>query len=220
MPISLDLRRLIHKGHSVGWSHPIRLGCPVTLEQLLAQGRCLLHVGPHLGRRFDLPELMLQVSFVQESESLLHELNETIDVLVSGEGLADVVNLKAIVLEALVLKKKDARNWEGNRAGGKIEKLSRLRSPDSVKLCLDQNSGPFPDSPAEHHPAATEIDLLLNEREAFVIRRAIDRRARDIEELSIVSSDNLAGELDHIRLDNLGRPHDVTAQADVSANGE
>lgn len=207
IPICFD--NFIWKGQSVGWTSFFGRPRPVTIEQLLLQDSCLIsvgtHFGIHLGGHWNLPEMMLQVTFIQKTEKLIREAQETIDVLVFRKGLADVVHLRAIVLAAVIVDKQDSRN--AHRAGGKIKKVSIRRAPDGVKLSFNKHFGALPDGPSQNGGASVYRNLALDEREALILRRAIKRGARNVERRNI-SANHLAGEGNDVGLDKLGWSHD------------
>lgn len=178
MPIAICLDNFIWKGQTVGWTSLFGQPRSITIEQLLLQDSRLLHVGKHLGGRWNLPELMLQVTFVQKTEMLIDETQETLDILVFGNGLADVVHLRAIVLAAVIVDKQDSRN--AHRAGGKIKKVSIRRAPDGVKLSFNKHFGALPDGPSQNGSTSVYRNLALDEREALILRRAIKRGARNL----------------------------------------
>lgn len=205
MPIAICLDNFIWKGQTVGWTSLFGQPRSITIEQLLLQDSRFLHVGKHLGGRWNLPELMLQVTFVQKTEMLIDETQETLDVLVFGNGLADVVHLRAIVLAAVILNKQDPRNVRLARS--KIGKAAVRRAPDGVKLSFNKHFWALPDGPSQNGGASVHRNLALDEREALILRRAIKRGARNIERRNI-SANHLAGEGNDVGLDKLGRSHD------------
>lgn len=173
MPIPLDLRTMNHKGQSVGSSEGFRHQRPVTVDDLLLQGKALLYVGDHLLGGHNLPELMPFVSLVHEAEVFGTDMQELVNVLIFDQRFPDVVNLKAHVLSVSILNEKDARDW--NAARGNIKKFPSRSLPNSVKLGLDVNLWSFPDSPAQYAPSAMFCNARINDREAFILRRAIGR---------------------------------------------
>lgn len=155
---------------------------------------------------------MLEVAFVQQPEMLTPEKEESLDILVFGDGLSDVVYLRAVVLSARVFNKEDSRNGEPARYD--VDELIVRGAPDGVKLSLDEDLGALPNYPTKHGRSAVLCDVRIDEREALVLRRAVLRRARNIERGG-GTADNLANERFDVRLYQFGRTHGEMANDTV-----
>jgi hypothetical protein len=207
MPIVIDTKKYINKGQSVGFSS-YRLGQPKTITPVdfVFQRDRLIYVSKHLGGYWNLPELMLQVTFIQKSEIFRAKKEEAIDILVFTEGLSDVIHLYAIVLTAWVWNKQDSRNRKLSRRN--IDIVTAWSAPDGMKFGLNEYARTFPDRPSNYGDASVLGDMSLNEREAFILGRALQRCAEDVKRRSIVKADNLTSKRNYIRFNKLRRSHD------------
>lgn len=207
MTLSLNLSQMIHKDRSVGCSTFMEPE-PVTLDDLLLDGGCLLYVGKELGRSWNLPELMLEVAFVDEAEIFGAQLEETLNVLVFGERLPDVVHLRAVVLSMLVREKKNPRDREP--AWRKVDVGAVGPAPNRMKFGLDVHPGAFPNGPADQPRAAMLGDVALDDGEALVLRNALKRGTRHVERRAARAPAHLPGKGHDVGLDELGRTHGLS----------
>jgi len=206
LPITIDTADFFHKGASIGWSDGLLWPPdPVSPAEFVRHGRCFPTIGFELGCPFGLPELELEIAFVRESEVLDPQREETIDVLVFAKGFPDVVHLGAVVHSARRRQKQNPGHR--NRARGKVEKRSIGRTPGRMKLGLDVGARALPDGPADHPCAAMLRDVRLDDREALVIRRALDRAHGNIGQQGFARANNRSGECHDIRFDELRWSH-------------
>ena len=183
MPIPIHLDSLIHKGRSVGctfWQPQ-----SVTIDQLKLDSCTLFLDRNHFGGHVDFPELILQISFIEEFEPAVREIEETLDILVFGKGLPDVVHLKARLLSAHVWNKQNSRYGKLSRRN--INALTVWSEPNSVKLGFDKNLRTLPNCPSNNGASPMFYDVRINEREAHIILGAVKRRALDIERGNVIS---------------------------------
>ena len=177
MPIAIELKNFIWKGLSVGWTSTFWQPRAITIEQLKVESCTLSLDRKHLGGFFDFP-LVLKLTFVDEAEPMIRQAKETLDILVFGECLADVINLRAIILSVVVGKKEDSRNRKRPRRKIKIAPV--WSAPNCMKLGLDEHLGTLPDSPAKDRCSTMPRDVVLNEREAIILKGILQRRAVDV----------------------------------------
>jgi hypothetical protein len=207
MPIPIDTNKYTQKGHSIGFSHSCYFRQPrsVTPVDFVLKGDRLVYVGNHLGCHFNLPELMAQISFVQEPEILGAEKEKAINVLVFTEGLSDVIHLQAIVLSAWVCNKQDSSNRKRSRHNVNI--ISARSMQNGMKLRFNENFRTLPNRPANDGISAVFGDVILDEREAFILWHALQRSAGNIKRRSIIKSNHLTSKSNDIRFNKFRRSH-------------
>lgn len=210
MPIALDLDAslFVLKTQSVPLATEFMSNIrPVSLDELLVDGGCLLHVFKEsLGVHGNLPNTMLNLAFVEDEKVLVEKANELIDVFVFGEGLSSAVHLRAVVLAAWVAH--EQRGRKGRRLRRKVKKPVVRRAPYGVKLSLDKHAGPFSDGPSINDSPAVPRNVVLNDKEALQVRLAMKRRAGNIARRGFVITDHAARKARDVWFDEFGRSHD------------
>lgn len=120
---------------------------------------------------------VLEMQFCQVAHSL--------DFGVAANRLADVVNLLALIFSFAVCEKQHSRHRE--LLGRDVYRLAAWRLPDGVELCLDENSRPVPNSPADDLLAAIFRGVVCNLNKAVVLLRFCNRANRNIKGIRVTS---------------------------------
>ena len=136
----------------------------------VADSKPLLKATQLLVDPFDLPSearaqgyeavLVFKIGRVLQVESLLSEFKESVEVLVTHEGLAQVVDLLPLVVAVGVRLKGDGA--EGRLAWGEIKHLPGWALPDGMELGFDEYTGPLPEGPAQRGLPAGVRHLLFD----------------------------------------------------------
>lgn len=152
------------------------------------------------------PVIIGKLTFVQLAVDEREKLTKSLDCRVSGEGLADVVNLPPFVNPDGVWKKKDARHREN--FGRDVKQCAVGLPPNSVKLGLDKNFRPLPNRPSDHLLASVLGNIIRNYLEARICGHPVQGAQWHINRLWV--SHNATAKRYDVWLDELGWSHGAT----------
>jgi len=104
--------------------------------------------------------LVFQIGRVEQVESLLSEFKESVEVLVTHEGLAQVVDLLPLVVAVGVRLEGDLDlGW---LPCGQIKHLPGWAVPDGMELGFDEYTGPLPYGPTQTDLPASMRHMLFD----------------------------------------------------------
>ncbi|KKI27489.1 hypothetical protein WX98_04015 [Pseudomonas syringae pv. persicae] len=169
------MKTFIYKARSVGPTLRV-----ADCQSVLKLHHLLIYF-PNLPKRasgkFDIPELIGQVSLVHYIKPLFGEMKKPNHVQVIREGASHAINVSSSIFTARLREEQDGLMCRP--VGCEVDQCPISILPNSVKLSFDVKISDLPDGPAIKLFSLMSNDMLWDSVETFTDWLAVQRFMRD-----------------------------------------